>query len=66
MHFFHLVMDTDNVLVRDLARFELKIIAARLMQHVTFGDDGSEVNSSGHLVVFSIIPKYVGVTINFD
>ncbi|CAF1016470.1 unnamed protein product [Rotaria sordida] len=30
---------------QDLARFELKVIAARLMQQVTFGDGGPEVNA---------------------
>ncbi|CAF3789001.1 unnamed protein product [Rotaria sp. Silwood1] len=34
---------------QDLARFELKVIAARLMQQVTFGDGGPEVNMGGHL-----------------
>ena len=51
---------------RDLAQFELKVIAARLMQYVTFGDGGAEVNSGGHLLGLTIMPKHVGVTINFD
>jgi cytochrome P450 len=50
---------------QDLARFELKVIAARLMQQVTFGDGGSEVNAGGHLTRLTIMPKYVGVTIEF-
>ncbi|CAF3826154.1 unnamed protein product [Rotaria sp. Silwood1] len=50
---------------QDLARFELKVIAARLMQQVTFGDGGPEVNMGGHLERFTILPKYVGVTIEF-
>jgi cytochrome P450 len=51
---------------QDLARFELKVIAARLMQHVTFGDGGPEVNAGGHLVRLSTMPKHVGVTIEFN
>ncbi|CAF0971550.1 unnamed protein product [Rotaria sordida] len=50
---------------QDLARFELKVIAARLMQQVTFGDGGPEVNAGGHLERLTIMPKYVGVTIEF-
>jgi len=50
----------------DLARFELKVIVARLMQHVTFGDGGPQVNSGGHLTRVTIMPKHVGVTIKFD
>jgi cytochrome P450 len=51
---------------QDLARFELKVIAATLMQHVTFGDGGCQVNSGGHLSKLTIMPKNVGVTIEFD
>ncbi len=51
---------------QDLARFELKIIIARLMQQVTFGDGGSEVNAGGYMQTASIMPKQVGVTIKFD
>jgi len=51
---------------QDLARFELKVIAARLMQFVTFGDGGPEVNSGGHLTNVTIKPRHIGVTINFD
>jgi len=51
---------------QDLSRFQLKVIIARLMQHVTFGDGGPQVNSGGHVAKFSICPKYVGVTITFD
>ncbi|CAF1016452.1 unnamed protein product [Rotaria sordida] len=50
---------------QDLARFELKVIAARLMQHVTFGDGGPEVNAGGHLTRLTLMPKHVGVTIEF-
>ena len=49
-----------------LALFQLKVIIARLMQHVTFGDGGPEVNAGGHVSKFSIFPKHVGVTITFD
>ncbi|CAF2710945.1 unnamed protein product [Rotaria sp. Silwood2] len=51
---------------QDLARLELKAIAARLMQQVTFGDGGSEVNAGGHKQRFTIVPKHIGVTIKFD
>lgn len=51
---------------QDLARFELKVILARLMQHVTFGDGGPEVNSGGKVSTLTIMPKHVGVTIHFD
>jgi cytochrome P450 len=50
----------------DLARFELKVIVARLLQHVTFGDGGPHVNSGGHLTTIAVMPKHVGVTIAFD
>jgi cytochrome P450 len=51
---------------KELAQFELKLIAARLMQYVTFGDGGSELNAGGHLTGVTIMPRHVGVTINFD
>ena len=51
---------------QDLARFELKVIAATLMQHVTFGDGGDNVNAGGHVSKLTIMPKHVGVTIDFD
>jgi cytochrome P450 len=51
---------------QDLARFELKTIVARLMQCVTFGDGGPDVNSGGHDRQFSVTPKRIGVTISFD
>jgi cytochrome P450 len=51
---------------RDLAQFEMKVIAARLMQFVTFGDGGPEVNAGGHLSGLTVMPKHIGVTINFD
>jgi cytochrome P450 len=50
---------------QDLALFELKAIIARMMQQVTFGDGGPEVNSGGHLTGLTIMPKHVGVTIEF-
>ncbi|CAF4025838.1 unnamed protein product, partial [Adineta steineri] len=49
-----------------LARFELKVIIARLMQHVTFGDGGPEVNAGGFVQTVTIMPKHVGVTVQFD
>lgn len=51
---------------QDLARFELKVIAARLMQRITFGDGGPQVNSGGHSMRLAIIPKHIGVFIEFD
>jgi cytochrome P450 len=50
---------------QDLARFELKVIVARMMQQVTFVDGGPKVNSGGHLTRLTIIPKHVGVAIEF-
>ncbi len=51
---------------QDLARFELKTIIIRLMQYVTFGDGGEQVNSGGFIQRLTNIPKNVGVTITFD
>ncbi|CAF3835859.1 unnamed protein product [Rotaria sordida] len=51
---------------QDLARFELKIICARLMQFVTFGDGGPELNAGGYDVTDTIKPKKLAVTITFD
>jgi len=51
---------------QDLARLELKVIITRLMQHVTFGDGGPEVNSGGHFENIVTHPHHVGVTIQFD
>ncbi|CAF4434591.1 unnamed protein product [Rotaria sp. Silwood2] len=50
---------------QDLARFELKVIVARMMQQVTFGDGGPDVNSGGHVTRLVVAPKHVGVTIEF-
>jgi cytochrome P450 len=51
---------------QDLARFELKVIIVRLMQHVTFGDGGDKVNAGGYVPRLTVIPKHIGVTITFD
>jgi cytochrome P450 len=51
---------------QDLARFELKVIAARLMQYVTFIDGGPQVNSGGYILRLTLMPKTVGVMIQFD
>ncbi|CAF1277876.1 unnamed protein product [Rotaria sp. Silwood1] len=51
---------------QDLARLALKAITARLMQHVTFGCGGPEVNAGGHSSKITLTPKNVGVTITFD
>ncbi|CAF4593442.1 unnamed protein product, partial [Rotaria magnacalcarata] len=50
---------------QDLARFELKVILARMLQQVTFVDGGAEVNAGGFSQTLTIIPKHVGVTIEF-
>ncbi|CAF4308892.1 unnamed protein product [Rotaria magnacalcarata] len=50
---------------QDLARFELKVILARMLQQVTFVDGGPEVNAGGFSQTLTIIPKHVGVTIEF-
>ena len=51
---------------QDLARFELKVIAATLMQHVTFGDAGPMINAGGQLSNLTITPKHLAVTVRFD
>lgn len=51
---------------QDLARFELKIICARLMQFVRFGDGGDQVNSGGYDVTDTNKPRRLGVTVTFD
>ncbi|CAF1519872.1 unnamed protein product [Rotaria sordida] len=51
---------------QDLARFQLKVIIVRLMQHVTFGDGGPELNAGGYIQKMTTIPKHVGVSIIFD
>lgn len=51
---------------QDLARFELKVIAARMMQYVTFLDGGSDVNAGGYDNGLTVKPKKVGVTVQFD
>ncbi len=51
---------------QDLARFELKTIIARLMQYVTFGDGGDQINAGGCVQKMTVIPKHIGVTITFN
>jgi cytochrome P450 len=51
---------------QDLARLELKAAMARLMQYVTFGDGGPELNAGGHFENVTTQPHHVGVTIEFD
>jgi cytochrome P450 len=51
---------------QELARLELKAIIARLMQNVTFGDGGPELNAGGHFERITTQPHRVGVTIEFD
>ncbi|CAF2408776.1 unnamed protein product [Rotaria sp. Silwood2] len=51
---------------QDLARLELKVILARMLQQVTFCDGGSEVNAGGYVEKLTIMPKHVGITIEFN
>ncbi|CAF4020760.1 unnamed protein product [Rotaria sordida] len=51
---------------QDLARLELKVILARMLQQVTFGDGGPEVNAGGYIQKLTIMPKHIGVTIEFN
>lgn len=51
---------------QDLARFELKVICARLMQFVTVGDGGPVLNAGGYNITDTNKPKSLGVTIAFD
>ena len=51
---------------QDLARFELKTIIVRLMQHVSFGDGGGKVNAGEYVQKMTVIPKHIGVTITFE
>ncbi len=37
-----------------------------MMQYVTFGDGGPNVNTGGYLQRMTTMPKNVGVTISFD
>jgi cytochrome P450 len=50
---------------QDFARIELKMICARLMQHVTFGDGGEKFNAGGYKQTDTILPKHIGVKIHF-
>ncbi|CAF5059869.1 unnamed protein product, partial [Rotaria sp. Silwood1] len=49
-----------------LAKFKLKLVAARLMQYITFGDADPNLNADRHLASVTIKPRHVGVTISFD
>ncbi|CAF3477693.1 unnamed protein product [Rotaria socialis] len=49
---------------QDFARLELKAICVRLMQHMSFGDGGPDVNESGYKQTDTILPKHIGCTIN--
>ncbi|CAF1306496.1 unnamed protein product, partial [Adineta steineri] len=51
---------------QDLARLELRIILARMLQQVTIGDGGPEFNTGGCIQRLTIVPKHVGVTIQFS
>ncbi|CAF1240350.1 unnamed protein product [Rotaria sordida] len=50
---------------QDLARLELKVILARMLQQVTFGDGGPEVNAVGYIQKLTTMPKHIGVIIEF-
>jgi cytochrome P450/NADPH-cytochrome P450 reductase len=51
---------------QDLARFELKVIGARMLQYVTFGDGGPVLNAGGCINGIATKPKKIGITIKFD
>ena len=51
---------------QDFARFELKVIMARLMQFVTFKDGGPEVNSGGFISNVTEKPRKIGVFMDFN
>ncbi|CAM4800059.1 unnamed protein product [Rotaria magnacalcarata] len=51
---------------QDFARLELKTICVRLMQHMTFGDGGPDVNEGGYKQTDTILPKHIGCAIKFD
>ncbi len=51
---------------QDFARFELKVIIARLMQHVTFSDGGADINSGGFISNITEKPRKIGVTMEFN
>ena len=51
---------------QDLARFELKVILAHMLQQVTFNDGGPEVNAGGCVQRLTVMPKHVGITIHFN
>ena len=53
-------------IAKDLAQFELKVIAARLMQQLTFGDGGAQINAGGFYSRITVMPSRVGVTVHFD
>ncbi|CAF3543170.1 unnamed protein product [Rotaria socialis] len=44
---------------QDFARLELKAICVRLMQHMSFGDGGPDVNESGYKQTDTILPKHI-------
>lgn len=50
---------------QDLSQFQLKLIITRLMQFVTFGDGGSQINSGGFISGVTEKPRNIGVTIEF-
>ncbi|CAF1451254.1 unnamed protein product [Didymodactylos carnosus] len=49
---------------QDLARFELKLIIVRLMQHVIFED--APGNTGGHVQRVTVIPKNMAIRVRFD
>lgn len=51
---------------QELAKLELKAIAARLMQKVTFIDGGSEANAGEYEQKLTIMPKHFRVYVKFD
>ena len=51
---------------QELAQFELKVIAATLMKHLTFKDGGPEINAGGQISGLTVMPKHFAVSVEFD
>ncbi|CAF5059463.1 unnamed protein product [Rotaria sp. Silwood1] len=51
---------------QNLAQLELKVILARMLQQITIDDGGPEVNGGGYIQALTIMPKHVGVTVEFN
>jgi cytochrome P450 len=51
---------------QELARLEIKAVAVRLMQHVTFRDGGSEINAGGFTQKITVTPRKLAVYADFN